>query len=87
MKWKWNLPFYYFAGAFFLLFLNRVISESYYKVLDNILFYVVPIVLIILYIIPEIIKEKNTSKRVIIGSYILLTFVSIIVFYNCCYDL
>ncbi|PAT01783.1 hypothetical protein CI105_04655 [Candidatus Izimaplasma bacterium ZiA1] len=82
MKWKWNLPFYYFAGAFVFFKYNRILSESYYKILDNILLYLVPIVLIILYIIPEIIKEKKTSKRVIVGSYMLLTFVSIIVFYK-----
>jgi len=87
MKWKWNLPFYYFAGAFVLFNYNGILSESYYKVLDNILLYVVPILLIILYIIPEIIKEKKTSKRVIIGSYILLTFISIIVFYRYYFEL
>jgi len=82
MKWKWHLPAYYFVGLLVLYFITSFIFRDFDLVFHIILLYLLPIYLVYKLILPEIRKEIETRKKVIIGSYMFIAFAGTIIFYT-----
>ncbi|PAT01785.1 hypothetical protein CI105_04665 [Candidatus Izimaplasma bacterium ZiA1] len=73
MKWKWNLPVYYFCFVivFNLLSSNYISGLDSYTLVSNTMSYimtfhkVVPIILVIVIIVFELIKKKRDFANLI----------------------